>query len=289
MCGTDGLAGQPRQQRDQPAGRPVVGGQPPPAAAPAFMTPRRRPPRWRRVHDRSPRADQIFDPYGAPFLAVDHVSFVCQARPHFRPARLTAPGKDHDAADDFDDPATDVGHGGGGGLLDPCRSGGRPAAHRFFCRTRPASTIARHRRVDRCRISAGFYGMEDRLERRIDRYSRCSRCRTSAGLLLREMSAGMKRKVSIAHHRPRPAGTGPRRADRGPRHSGAARGHGFHPPAGARAGKAVILFSTHIMNEAEALCDDIAFIYPRRVLEQGTVAEVKAARQRQHREHLSSN
>jgi len=44
-----------------------------------------------------------------------------------------------------------------------------------------------------------------------------------------------------------------------------------------------VLFSTHIMHEAEVLCDDIAFIDRGKLLAQGTAAELK---QRYHQNDL---
>lgn len=218
---------------------------------------------------------KTFDPYGAAYQAVKDVSFEC------RPGRVF-------------------------GLLGPNGSGKTTTLRMLSTILKPTSGDAVtagysiydnpaevRRRIGFMSNSTGvydrmtaremvryfgrLYGMEEgRLKARIDEIFTLLEMHDFGELLCAKMSSGMKQKVSIARtivHDP-PVLV-------------------FDEPTVAldilvqrvvtdfirhqREQGKTILFSTHIMNEAETLCDDIAFIYSGRLLEQGELGAVKAA------------
>jgi len=217
---------------------------------------------------------KIFDPYGTPCTAVQDVSFECQ------PGRIF-------------------------GLLGPNGSGKTTTLRMISTILQPTSghtdtagySIHTHPLEVRKRIgflsgSTGvydrmtaremvqyfgrLYGMkEDVLQARIEEIFSLLDMHDFSDLLCSKMSTGMKQKVSIARtivHDP-PVLV-------------------LDEPTGAldilvqrvvtnfmrqqRESGKVILFSTHVMTEAEALCDDIAFLYQGKILEQGTLEDVKS-------------
>ena len=123
---------------------------------------------------------------------------------------------------------------------------------------------------------AGYYGVpkqkaKERTEEFLERFALTEKRKQGQYAIWWDEAAGALRQGAHA----RPEGALPRRADGRGGRGAALQVVGIHPGTQPRRAQLSCLLTTHYLEEAEALCEEIALINGGRIVAQGTIEELK--------------